>query len=208
MNDTIPANALPFASALAGAEPFPSRATSRLVLREFEDDDAPAVWRIFSDEAMAPLHNIAPLRSLADAQRLLDQRISQWPRGYGVRWAIALRDRPNDAIGSCGFDFDRRHHGAVELSYDLDPAHWRRGFAREALRAAVDCAFDGSLGRPEIMRIEALTRPDNAASARLLGALGFRREGVLRQFRHWRGIDNQPVDLECWSLLRADPMPS
>jgi len=208
MIDALPANALPFASALAGAEPFPSRATPRLVLREFEPDDVRAVWRIFRHEAMAPLHNLAPMGSLDDAKRLLDWRIGQWPRGYGVRWAIALRERPLDAIGSCGFDFHRRSHGAIELSYDLDPAQWRHGYAREALRAAIACAFDDSLGRPEVTRIEALTRPVNPRSAHLLQALGFQREGLLRQFRLWRDTPDERVDLECWSLLRVDPIPS
>jgi [ribosomal protein S5]-alanine N-acetyltransferase len=196
-------SSLVFASALGGALPFPSRATQRLVLREFESDDLAAIWRIFSNEAVTSQHNVRHMHEHEEAQALLDWRIEQWPSGRGVRWAIAPRERPRESIGSCGFDFQRRRHGAIELSYDLDPAHWRQGFAREALASAIDCAFEGHLGI-EVERIEALTRPGNQRSERLLGALGFHPEGVLRRFRHWR---NEAVDLACWSRLRADPTP-
>lgn len=196
-------NALPFACALGGALPFPSIATPRLVLREFELEDLDAVYRVFSNEAVAAHHNVSLMREREEAQALLDWRIEQWPGGRGVRWAIARRERPNESIGSCGFDFQRRHHGAIELSFDLDPAHWQRGYAREALTGALACAFSQGLGI-EVERIEALTRPDNERAARMLAALGFHAEGVLRRFRHWR---TRPVDLMCWSRLRADPTP-
>lgn len=196
----MPGNPLAYAGALAGAPPFPSLATDRLVLREFEPDDREAVFRIFSNEAVTAWHNIARVGMLEDARQLVAWRAEQWPSGRGVRWAIALREHPLDAIGSCGFDFQRRRHGAVELSYDLDPAHWDRGFAREALAGAIGCAFAGRLGLA-VGRIEALTQPGNRRSTRLLGALGFHQEGVLRRYRHWHG---EAVDLACWSLLRGD----
>lgn len=176
---------------------FPRLATDRLELREFAHDDGDAVFAIFSSEAMAAWHNIARMECRAEGYRLAAWRRAQWRSGRGVRWAIALRERPECAIGSCGFDFRRSEHGAVELSYDLHPEYWGAGLAREALTRAIDCAFDGALALP-IERIEALTMPANLRSRRLLEALGFVHEGVLRRYRRWR---DETADLACWSLL-------
>ena len=88
-----------------------------------------------------------------------------------------------------GEDFVVEHEGRVvgkaglyrfpEIGYIFHPGVWRRGFAREALRAVVRRAFDVH----GLREIRADVDPDNAASLAVLGRLGFRETG--RKQRTW-----------------------
>ncbi len=72
-----------------------------------------------------------------------------------------------------------------------------KGYAREA----VHCALQWALGPFDLMRIEADVDPRNTRSMQLVSALGFQREGLLRQ--RWRvGTDVQ--DTAFFGLLRGE----
>ena len=71
------------------------------------------------------------------------------------------------------FAFDRARCNAA-IGYALAVGHWGKGLAREAVQCVVGFAFDG-LG---LQRIEANVDARNAASTRLLHALGFRASEV------------------------------
>ena len=47
-------------------------------------------------------------------------------------------------------------------------------------------------------RVEALTIPQNTASIRLLAKLGFRAEGLLREYDYIKGV---PQDMSLYALL-------
>lgn len=64
--------------------------------------------------------------------------------------------------------------GAPEIGYGILEAHQRRGYATEAVAAAVDWAFS----QPGVTRVEAETDPDNRASQRVLEKCGFHPSGV------------------------------
>ena len=57
------------------------------------------------------------------------------------------------------------------------PAHWGKGLISEAIGTALEFGF-GTLG---LHRVEAITRPQNAASIRALEKNGFVREGNSRR---------------------------
>jgi ribosomal-protein-alanine N-acetyltransferase len=90
---------------------------------------------------------------------------------YGV-WKI---DRKNGTrVGDLsfkGFPPD----GGVEIGYGILEAHRNRGYATEAVKAAVAWALD----QPGVTRVEAETEPDNAASRRVLEKCGFRPTGMM-----------------------------
>lgn len=77
------------------------------------------------------------------------------------------------------YRIDRTHRRA-EIGYLLDTALWGRGLGRRMVGLALEHAF-GAVG---LHKIEADVDPRNAASCRMLEALGFQREGLLRQ--RWR----------------------
>lgn len=65
--------------------------------------------------------------------------------------------------------------GAAEIGYGLLPDYVGKGYATEAVSAAVRWALD----QPGICRIEAETEPDNLASQRVLKKCGFTPSGIM-----------------------------
>lgn len=87
---------------------------------------------------------------------------------------VALVERATGAVvGSAGFKGPPDAEGVAEVAYGLAPAYQGQGYAREAARALTEYAL--SVGGARCVR--AHTRPDNAASARVLAACGFTRVG-------------------------------
>ena len=84
----------------------------------------------------------------------------------------------------------------VELGYWLFPEARGRGIATRVVRAVADEAFANG-----IARLEAVARPENSASIRVLERAGFRREGTLRSLLpHGDGR----ADAQIYSLLPDD----
>lgn len=81
-----------------------------------------------------------------------------------------------------------------EIGFELSPAAMGMGYMREALELVLEFGF-GTMG---LNRIEALCHPDNLRAERLLEGLGFRQEGLLRQYRH---TASGYQDVQIYSLL-------
>ncbi len=88
---------------------------------------------------------------------------------------------------------DRR----AEIGYALAHAEWGRGYAPEAAREVLRCAFDTL----SFNRVEAYCVPENVASIRVLEKIGMWREGVLREYV---AIGGQLRDRAVYALLRRD----
>lgn len=179
---------------------FPFLTTRRLLLREFRQSDAQAVFDIFSQDELTRHHNQSTMRALEEAETLVSARINVFIEGAGIRWAIVLRHQKDRVIGSCGFYNLNKMNSSVEIGYDLHPAYWRQHIMSEALRAAIDFGFSEAGWFP-LNRVEALTYLENEASAGLLLKLGFQEEGIRREYGFRRGKFH---DLRCFSLLRRE----
>ena len=76
----------------------------------------------------------------------------------------------------------------LALGWIVAPQWWNRGFASEAASALLRHCFIAL----DAHRIEARIEPDNMASLRLAERLGFRREGLLRD---WLFVEGEPRDV-------------
>ena len=120
----------------------PSRLeTQRLLLREFRADDVAACAEMCADpdvmRYMSPTG--APL-SRADAWRQLAMFAGHWTlRGFGM-WAVEERATGRFA-GRVGLHYPEGWPER-EVGWALARGFWGRGFATEAARAAVACAFE------------------------------------------------------------------
>jgi [ribosomal protein S5]-alanine N-acetyltransferase len=151
--------------------------TARLVLREFSDDDAPAVHAYAADPEVVRYLDWGPNAPEETAGFLALARSAREavPRtAYHLAIVLKAADR---LIGGCRIEIRSAANGSGDLGYVLDRQHWGRGYATEAMRALMDFGF----GRLALHRIWATCDVDNHASARVLGKLGMRREGHLRQ---------------------------
>jgi ribosomal-protein-alanine N-acetyltransferase len=177
---------------------FPEITTDRLVLREITENDVEWYLRHFSLPEIADTTGFDGPVDLDAAREELDKHILRpFRESTGIRWGITLKGSDR-LIGSCGyFKWEHDPHRRIEIGYDLDPAHWRKGIMKEALTAIIDYGFE----RMDLNRITLLAFSFNEPSVGLARNLGFVREGVLRENSFHRG---RFWDDEYFALLRSD----
>jgi ribosomal-protein-alanine N-acetyltransferase len=97
----------------------------------------------------------------------------------------------------------RGNFQSAYLGYYAFAPHAGHGLMKAGLALVLDAAF----GRLRLHRVEANIQPDNAASAALARALGFRLEGrsprYLKVARAWRDHDRWALLADEWPALRA-----
>jgi RimJ/RimL family protein N-acetyltransferase len=143
--------------------------SERLLLRPFERADAPAAHRVYSDEQVMRWVGTGPVTRPEQTAAMLSSYIDHQRRHGFSFWAVIQRDSGR-LLGDAGL-YTRGER--IELGYTLGREHWGQGYGTEAARACVAAAFDGL----DIDQLEALIRLENAASAAVLGKLGFEIRG-------------------------------
>jgi RimJ/RimL family protein N-acetyltransferase len=146
--------------------------TPRLLLREFEESDAPATNAYERDAVVVQYQTFAP-RSLAESLAYIEQSTASArdvPRRI-FDLALVLRSERR-LIGRCGLKVADVESREGALWYILNPAYWGRGLVPEAAEALLALGF-GELG---LHRIIIDCEPENTASIRVAEKLGMRRE--------------------------------
>lgn len=149
----------------------PTLQTHRLLLRQLRVTDAPSLHIALADKPNMMWWSSAPHASVAETEAYITWNASE-DEGHFC-WAITEQD--DLALG--WVILIPKREGVFEIGYMLRPDYGGRGLAREAALAAIGYGFS-SLG---LRRIFADIDPDNAASIRLVDALGFKREGYFRE---------------------------
>ena len=99
-------------------------------------------------------------------------------------WVIRAKD--SSSLSEIGIVSLTRHHNNidVEISYQLLPQWWGKGYGTEAVRAIVTYA----LTVMNLPRVIAETQMANIASCRLLESIGMRLERTVERFGAKQGI--------------------
>ena len=157
--------------------------TERLVLRDFTEEDWPAV--------LAYQKNPLYLRYYTWMDRTPEEvREFVWmflvhqqsvPR-LKFQLASTLKTT-GQLIGNCGIRLESAEARQADIGYELDPNYWRQGYASEAVRAMVQYGFS----HLRVHRIWSWCIADNLGSARVLEKLGMRLEGRLRENEYFKG---------------------
>ena len=147
--------------------------TDRLVLREFTEEDIPAVLAYQRTPEYQRLRG-RDRYTLAEARQFVATFIGWQFESPRLRYqlAISLKSHPR-FIGTCGVRVQRPEVGEATIGYELDPAYWGQGYATESSERILSFAF-GELG---LRRVIAWCHVDNSGSIRVLEKLGMRREG-------------------------------
>ena len=147
--------------------------TERLVLREFREEDGPALHAVESLPEVA-LYQHFDARTPEESHSYVLGAIAsagEDPREtYDL--AVVLPDEEH-VIGRCGFAITDPDQREAVLWYTLHPDAWGQGITTEAARAVVDFAFR----ELNLHRIWAECDPRNVGSWRVLEKIGMRREG-------------------------------
>ena len=151
--------------------------TERLLLRDFELDDWPALYDVESRAEVAQYQSFAP-RTVAESRAYVAGACEEAKRDsretYDLAVILVSEDR---LIGRCGMGLTDPNRGEGMLWYTIHPSFWGRGYATEAARGVIDFGFR----ELRLHRIWADCDPANVASIRVLQNLGMRQEGHLRE---------------------------
>ncbi|MFO1395432.1 MAG: GNAT family protein [Burkholderiales bacterium] len=167
-----------------------------MALRAITAEDAPALFALFSDPEVTRYWSRPPFTRLAQARTLVRDIRAGYRSGTLVQWGVTLQGE-DELVGSCTLFHFAPQSRRAEVGYALARRLWGQGIMRDALGTLVAHAFTAL----DCHRLEADIDPANAASARLLEALGFVREGHLRE--RWI-VGDTISDSYLYGLLRHD----
>src|SRR5437868_12292926 len=114
--------------------------TERLVLREFDEDDAAAFYVLGSDPAITRYTGDGGLTSVEQALEVLRAHpLADYQKhGFG-RWAC-VHKASGGVIGFAGLKYLEELE-EVDIGYRFLPAYWGLGLATEAARAVLNHGF-------------------------------------------------------------------
>lgn len=167
--------------------------TERLILRDFEERDAEPFFEFLSDRECCNMDGgYEPVKSFHS--RLYKKYMQLFRYQVEERFMIELKEE-HRCIGTVHvMEAEERKVTAYEIGYGICPSYQGKGYATEAVRAAVDYCFE-ELGA-QMVTAKAITR--NLPSRRVLEKTGFIWEGTLH-----KGAGYQPQgaqDYECYYM--------
>ena len=137
---------------------FPTINTPRLCLRAMTDADADKVMALLTNEEVGKTYLVPDFQSQEDVRRVFEalKRLSASPEHFV--YGIYLQEE------LIGFLNDVEIEGAeIELGFVIDPSRKNRGYATEALAAAMETLF-----RLEYCVVKTGAFQENAASIRVM----------------------------------------
>ncbi|MFF5069984.1 GNAT family N-acetyltransferase [Micromonospora olivasterospora] len=169
-----------------------------VTLRRVGPEDAPGMHRLHSRPEVVASRVPPVPPTYAEIERRCRLAEGQWLAGSGADLAI-LDAATGELVGGCALYHDEPSTAQAMIGYSMLPAARGRGLATRAVRLVAGWAFE-EVG---IARLWAGTRPENAASQRVLEKAGFRREGLMRGRLPGGGGDR--VDSVLYGLLATGP---
>lgn len=165
------------------------------VVRPIALEDASA-WAAYACLPEVKEHTSSTLASLDDVRAMIERMLAATPADLPTRFVLVAEGDPG-IVATVGFHSVSLRDGTAEITYDVAPAHWGRGIATAACRAATAWAFEVAGWH----RVQGTTLLANRRSQRVLEKCGFRREGLLRNLRIVRG---RPADYWLFAAIPGD----
>jgi RimJ/RimL family protein N-acetyltransferase len=154
--------------------------TDRLIIRDWTVDDADAALAIYGSSdvahwltpAMDRVGDIAAMRSVLQAWQEAQPNLLT-PRG---RWAVQRQD-DDVVVGGLAIRLLPPYDDDLEVSWQLNPQAWGRGYATEAATALIAWAFT-----QDIEELFAVARPNNVRATATATRLGMQWVGETTKY--------------------------
>ena len=171
--------------------------TPRLRLREHMPEDLAPLHAMLSDPATTWYLPDMRKAGLSETETYLRSVMGDVEARSRLRYNLFVEDRTTgEAVGAVGLHVIDGGDGAAHygIGYFTRRDLWNRGYATEAVRAALDFIFS-----VDACRVTASCLAENLGSRRVLEKCGFIQEGLLR--RHTLH-DGQWKDCAVYGILR------
>jgi [ribosomal protein S5]-alanine N-acetyltransferase len=158
--------------------------TQRLLLRRLLPVDEDALAAVLSDAAAMRWYP-APL-TLKEVREWIERQRDRYPSGSGLMGVV--EKQTGRLIGDCGTVWQEVDGRAeLEVGYHVNRECWNQGFATEAAKATIECAFN----RPGVDHVISLIRPENVQSRRVAEKNGL----TVNRSTFWRGYNHFVYEL-------------
>ncbi len=177
----------------------PTLMTERLILRNFQENDLEAIFKIFSDEKINTFLPWFPLKTLQEAKEFYEKN---YMNSKGYKYAICLKEE-NVPIGYIHVSQEESH----DFGYGLLEEYWRKGIVSEASRAILE-----QLKKDGIPFITATHDMNNPHSGYVMKAIGMKYQYTYQElwqpknklvyFRMYQlsFVENQNVYKKYWDM--------
>lgn len=137
--------------------------TKRLIIRQFNSEDALALFELLSDEAVNTFLPWYLVKNFEETEQFLKERFfNSYEKGFDYRYAICLRE-DNKPIGYIWLANDESN----DFGYALKKEFWHRGIVTEASKAVVDIIKKA--GYPYITATHDVKNPHSGEVMKKLG---------------------------------------
>ncbi|WP_422124591.1 GNAT family N-acetyltransferase [Planococcus sp. X10-3] len=175
---------------------FPVLETERLRLIQIGPEHIDALFEILSKDEVTKYYGMDSLEDRLIAEKMVEAFQFGFETQRSYRWGLEVKET-GEFIGTVGLNNLNLEAKKTEIGYELHPAYWRKGLAKEAVLEVLRYSFE-ELG---IYRMGAVTYPANDVSGGMLKGLGFKEEGKLRGYLYQRGKSH---DALIFSLLEPE----
>lgn len=136
--------------------------TKRLILRPWQESEAPILYKYASDPDIGPIAGWSPHASVSESLEII-RTVFSTPEVY----AVVLKET-GEPVGSCGLMFSEKDNEA-EIGYWIGKPFWGHGYIPEAVKALLSRAFS-ELG---IVTVWCSYSDGNEKSKRVIEKCGF-----------------------------------
>ena len=153
---------------------FQTIETNRLILRKITDDDALMLYEnVFNNFEWFKFYYQIPFKDLEDYQNLVQKFKDWYQNGNHFRWGI-VEKKSNIMIGSVQIHTKDLFNNSCKLACIVGYNYAHQGYAKEALKAVIDFAFNVL----KFHRLEANIVTENVNSIKLVKSLGMEFEAI------------------------------
>ena len=171
--------------------------TERLILRQWRESDAEALFKYASDPDVGPRAGWPPHKSVEESLEVIRTFFNN-----DHTWALELKEtgEPIGCIGYYTYGESNIKIGEndAELGYWIAKPYWNKGLCTEALRVMIDYCLN-------VKGFKVLWSDffvDNPASGRVMEKCGFRDTGEINWCSHLYHAKDRPVKV--MRLLQPD----
>ncbi|HUC83139.1 MAG TPA: GNAT family N-acetyltransferase [Flavisolibacter sp.] len=171
---------------------FPALTTDRLLLQEIKPEDQGFIFEGLNHPDVIPFYGVR-YDSFEATKTQMDWYDDMLKQGTGLAWKM-VEKATGKPMGVTAVYYYKPEHNKAEVGFWLLPDYWHKGFASEALKAAIHY-WQTEKG---LHRMEAFVEEGNTASSKLLEKAGFQYEGKMIDFERKEG---KYISLLIYALL-------
>jgi ribosomal-protein-alanine N-acetyltransferase len=139
--------------------------TPRLVLREFDIDDAKSFYELNLNPNVIKYTGNSAFKDIDEAKRFLENYSDYKENGFG-RWAV-INKSTEEFLGWCGLKYDKKSD-ETDIGFRFFEKFWNQGFATESAKACLKYGFENL----NLTTIIGRAMKENQASIKVLEKIG------------------------------------